>query len=112
MKNIFLSLLLGSSLLSIAQETTINDALRYSISNLNGTARYRGMSGAFGSIGGDLSALNINPAGSVVFNNNFASFTTNFINLSNDASYFGTNTSENYSTLDFNQAGVVFVFKD
>lgn len=112
MKNIFLSLLLGSSLLSIAQETTINDALRYSMSNLNGTARYRGMSGAFGSVGGDLSALNINPAGSVVFNNNFASFTTNYINLCNEASYFGTTKSENYTTLDFNQAGVVFVFKD
>ena len=112
MKNIFLSLLLGSSLLSIAQETTINDALRYSISNLNGSARYRGMSGAFGSVGGDLSALNVNPAGSVVFNNNFASFSTNFSHLSNEASYFGTTNSENYSTLDFNQAGVVFVFKD
>ncbi|WP_374400856.1 OmpP1/FadL family transporter [Flavobacterium sp.] len=113
MKKIFIPLLLlGCTFLSNAQETTINDALRYSISNLNGTARYRGMSGAFGSVGGDLSAINVNPAGSIVFNNNFASFSTNFINLKNDASYFGNNTSENYSTLDFNQAGIVFVFKD
>ena len=34
MKKIFLSLLLGSSIVSIAQETTINDALRYSVNNL------------------------------------------------------------------------------
>ena len=29
--------------------------------NLNGTARYRAMGGAFGAVGGDLSALNVNP---------------------------------------------------
>ena len=43
------------------------DALRYSTEDLTGTARFKGMSGAFGAIGGDFSAININPAGSSVF---------------------------------------------
>jgi hypothetical protein len=39
--------------------------LRYSQDNLNGTARFRAM-GAFGALGGDLSSLNVNPAGSAI----------------------------------------------
>ena len=73
MKKILLSLLLGSSLITIAQETTTGDGLRYALNNLTGTARFRGMSGAFGALGGDLSAINVNPAGSLFFSNNYAS---------------------------------------
>jgi len=112
MKKIFLSLLIGSSIVSIAQETTINDALRYSISNMTGTARFRGMSGAFGAVGGDLSSINVNPAGSLFFNNNFASASFSSFNSSNNASYFGTKNKKNYSTLDLNQLGAVLVFND
>ena len=65
MKKILLSIIFGSSLLATAQETTTNDALRYAVNNLTGTARFRAMSGAFGAVGGDLSLLYINPAGSL-----------------------------------------------
>lgn len=112
MKKIFLSLLLGSSIVTLAQETTINDALRYSINNLTGTARFRGMSGAFGAVGGDLSSINVNPAGSLFFNNNFASITASSFNVHNRSDYFGTRTKENHSTLDLNQIGGVMVFDD
>ena len=112
MKKIFLSLLLGSSIVSIAQETTINDALRYSISNITGTARFRGMSGAFGAVGGDLSSINVNPAGSAFFTNNFGSISGSSFNVRNNSNYFGTKTKENYSTLDLNQLGAVLVFND
>jgi len=36
---------------------TINDALRYSTVNTTGTARFQGLGGAFGALGGDLSAI-------------------------------------------------------
>ena len=39
------------------------DAFKYSQTELNGTARYLGMGGAFGALGGDISAMNTNPAG-------------------------------------------------
>ena len=52
---------------SIAQSQEVSDALLYSQENLNGTARFRAMSGAFGALGGDLSSINVNPAGSAVF---------------------------------------------
>ena len=49
---------------------TLNDVLEFSIKNPIGTARFESMGGAFGALGGDLSSININPAGSAVFNDN------------------------------------------
>ncbi len=112
MKKIFLILALNISIMTVAQEITTADALRYAINNMNGTARFRGMSGAFGAVGGDLSAMNINPAGSLFFNNNFASATITSFNQNNNANYFGTRTKENFSTLDLNQIGAVLVFNN
>ena len=39
------------------------DALRYSRINTGGTARYMGMSGAFGALGADFTSASTNPAG-------------------------------------------------
>ena len=39
------------------------DAYKMSQTDLNGTARYLGMSGAFGALGGDISSMSTNPAG-------------------------------------------------
>lgn len=91
---------------------TTNDALRYAVDNLNGTARFRGMNGAFGAVGGDLSAININPAGSLFFNNNFASASLTSFNNTNSANYFGSKDKESYSTIDLNQIGAILVFED
>ena len=53
---------------TFASAQTIDDVMRYSTENLQGTERFQAMGGAFGALGGDLSALNVNPAGSAVFN--------------------------------------------
>lgn len=112
MRKLFLSIIFGSSLLATAQETTTNDALRYAVNNLTGTARFKAMSGAFGAVGGDLSSINVNPAGSLFFNNNFASITGTSFNAHNRSDYFNTRTKENFSSLDLNQLGAVLVFND
>lgn len=39
------------------------DALKYSQQDIRGTARYMGMAGAFGALGGDITTLSQNPAG-------------------------------------------------
>ena len=51
--------LLGLTLSSYAQETNMQSAMPLNENDLNGTARFRAMSGAFGAVGGDLSALKI-----------------------------------------------------
>lgn len=109
-KNLILCIVVGLTFSTIHSQE-IKDAMRYAQSELHGTARFTSMSGAFGALGGDLSSINVNPAGSAVFNNN--QFTTTMGNYStkNESNYFGTNTSASESTFDLNQAGGVFVFK-
>lgn len=43
------------------------DAYRFGQTELSGTARYVGMGGAFGALGGDISVMNANPAGLAVY---------------------------------------------
>ena len=96
-----------------AKAQNIDDVLRYSTDNTQGTARFQAMSGAFGALGGDLSSLNINPAGSAVFNNSQFTLTgTNYHvkNESNYGAFVSPFTTDN--TFDINQIGGVFVFKN
>ena len=113
MKNYLILIIIGLLIPTAqAQETTPTDALQLAVENVTGSARFRAMGGALGAVGGDLSAINQNPAGSIFFANNFATFTGSSYNTKNTSRYFGTARSENDSSLDINQAGVVFVFKD
>src|SRR5690606_21206613 len=110
MKRIYTFILLLACSLVSAQN--INDVLRYSGESLQGTARFQGMSGAFGALGGDLSSLNVNPAGSAVFNNGLFSVTASNQNSKNEASYFSNNTHASLNSLDLNQVGGVLVFNN
>ena len=90
---------------------TITDALRYGTSNVTGTARYRAMGGAFGALGGDLSAVGDNPASSAVFTRGTASVTFANDNYDNTSSFFGNQRNISDSDLDVNQVGGVFIIR-
>ncbi|MCM4161524.1 transporter [Antarcticibacterium flavum] len=109
MKKIFITALafLG---MGFSQAQNITDALRYSTESLSGTARYRGMSGAFGALGGDISAMSMNPAGSAVFLNSYSTVTLNYNNRRNSTSYFNGFNANRNSDVNFEQAGAVLVF--
>jgi len=109
-KNLLLYIVAGLSF-SAVHSQEIKDAMRYAQSELHGTARFTAMGGAFGALGGDLSSINVNPAGSAVFNNNQFATTIGNYDTKNNSNYFGTNTSSSESTFDLNQGGGVFVFK-
>ncbi|TYA92381.1 transporter [Seonamhaeicola marinus] len=91
-----------------AQDLT--DALRYSQSEIQGTARFRALSGAFGALGGDMSAVSLNPASSAVFSRSHASISGFNLDTKNNSSYFGGNEELSNSNFDLNQAGAAFVF--
>ncbi|WP_062060000.1 OmpP1/FadL family transporter [Aquimarina longa] len=110
MKKLFL--LIGISCVSFLTAQDINDALQYSQQDILGTARYRALSGAFGALGGDISALQINPAGSAVFLNSYGSITLSSRKVSNDAGYFGTTTNRDSRNMNFNQIGAVFILNN
>ena len=89
---------------------TITDGLRYGIDNTLGNARYNAMSGAFGALGGELSAIALNPAGSAVFLGNNGTFSTTIHDFTNKSTYFGTFTESGETDFNVASAGMVFVF--
>lgn len=108
-----LNLLLISILFSSAiYAQDITDALRYSQDDIQGTARFRALSGAFGALGGDLSAVSLNPAGSAVFSSSHASFSLSNNDTNNDTNYFNGFNSTSDSKFDLNQGGAAFVFSN
>jgi len=108
----YIFLLLTGFIFNFAKAQEIPDAVRYAQDNLNGTARFRAMGGAFGALGGDLSSLNVNPAGSAVFSNNQLTLSLSNFSKKNNSNYFGTNTEDSNNSFDLNQTGGVFVFKN
>ena len=96
----------------VMKAQNVSDAIRYSTSEMHGTARYRAMSGAFGALGGDLSSLNVNPAGSAVFLSSMASLTLNVENSDNEVSYMNGFTTGTDSKIDLGQGGAAFVFNN
>jgi hypothetical protein len=109
MKKIFFLLITGLTF-SVSHSQEVSDAVRYAQDNLTGTARFRAMSGAFGAVGGDLSAITVNPAGSAIFSNNQVGVTFSNQSIKNNSNYFGTETSDKQNSFILNQAGGVFVF--
>jgi len=103
-------LFIGILSMSTLYAQDISDALRYSQSEIQGTARFRALSGAFGALGGDMSAVSLNPAGSAIFNSSHASFTLSTAETTNDTQYFNGAGSANDSNFDINQGGAAFVF--
>ncbi|MEL6812244.1 MAG: transporter, partial [Bacteroidota bacterium] len=96
--------------LTIGKAQGLTDGLRYSNEYTQGTARFHALSGAFGALGGDLSSIAINPAGSAIFIQNSASFTFSVEGIESDATYFNTTTQNTENDVSIGQAGAVFLF--
>ncbi len=105
-------ILIGVMTVSVIQAQNITDALRYSDDEIQGTARFRALSGAFGALGGDMSAVSVNPAGSAVFNYSHASISLITGDVQNDTRYFNGFDSSSNSDVDLNQAGAAIVLRN
>lgn len=100
-----LGLLLGIS--GISQAQYLNDGIRFSQSEIGGTARFKAMGGAQTALGGDLSSIAGNPAGLGFFNNSDASISFDYLNDNNKSTYFSTATDRQKNKLGLDQAGVL-----
>ena len=107
-----LSFILAGCALPALQAQDISDVTALGDADLVGTARYRAMSGAFGALGGDLSALNVNPAASAVFNYSTFTFTGAGYYQKNTAFFGNQAASQSDINYEINQAGGVLVFKN
>ena len=111
MKHYFKAILLLFFVTSMNGQS-LQDILRYSSSDLNGTARYTAMGGSFGALGGDFGALNNNPAAGSVFEHTQFSITTSSIRNKTNATYFGSSYEAKNSDSEFDQVGFVLVLKN
>ncbi|MGV6845725.1 MAG: OmpP1/FadL family transporter [Lutibacter sp.] len=113
MRNLYFLAIFFIAFISNAQTLSYNDiGVLFAHQQINGTARYNAMSGAFGALGGDLSAIEVNPAGAAVFINSEFAVSLNNRNEQINSNYYGNNelTENDYTNL--NQGGGVFVFKN
>tara|TARA_B100001250_G_C19776652_1_gene779865 strand:- start:301 stop:1797 length:1497 start_codon:yes stop_codon:yes gene_type:complete len=107
MKNSILRIVIAISTIGANAQNEV-DALRYSTQNLSGTARFSAMGGAFGSLGGEFSALSSNPAGIGMYQISEVTFSPSF-NLNATKSYYNdTHLSSYKSELSIGNLGLVF----
>ncbi len=83
------------------------DVLKYSQLPTNGTARINAIGGAMGSLGGDISATFINPAGLGFYKTSEIVLSPGFSLLKNKSNYRGTGTKDKDSYFNFGTSGIV-----
>lgn len=101
----FLAAALSIPFLADAQSAI--DGFRFSQPDMKGTARYMGMGGAFGALGGDLSSITTNPAGLGVYRRSEIGITMDIDVQSADADAQGFKNSQSQTKVLLNNVGGV-----
>ena len=68
---------------------TVYDAAKITNKDLNGTARFVGMGGAMGALGGDISTIGTNPAGIGIYRSNDAMVSFGLSAYGTESNYMG-----------------------
>src|SRR5215210_4500305 len=105
-------LLSWSSLMCViaAMSQLPEDVLKYSYFPQHGSARNLAIGGAMGSLGGDINALFVNPAGLGLYKTRELVLTPGFMFNNNKIDFRGTNTKSNKSAFDIGTSGIVIGF--
>ena len=93
--------------LGTLQAQTETQALRFSMHNPLGTARYAAQGGAIGALGGDLSAAQANPAGLGLYRSSEFTFTQSFYWVNSTSNYMGDLAED--SRFKYNVGSIGFV---
>ncbi|KAA6335837.1 hypothetical protein EZS27_015957 [termite gut metagenome] len=106
-KIIILAIVATCFLTGTLNAQTLYDANRLMGSNLNGTARFVGMGGAMGALGGDISTIGTNPAGIGIYRSNEAMFSFGFVNTGSQSTFNSTTTDTDNFHGSFDNIGFV-----
>ena len=87
------------------------DVSRIIGSELNGTARFVGMGGAMGALGGDISVMGTNPAGIGIYRRNDFSLSFGLNNTAAESNFNGSIMKEDRTKASFDQIGFVYSYK-
>ncbi|MDO9154751.1 MAG: hypothetical protein Q7U47_13785 [Paludibacter sp.] len=105
-RNILTIAVLFSSMFIMSQ--TEFDALKFVETDINGTARYMSMAGAFGALGGDPSAIKDNPAGLGIYRKSEITGTMNVLMQQTASKWNKTNAYDDLYKLNANNMAFIF----
>ena len=106
-KSIVTASLLIAALASASAQSEF-DALKFNSTDIVGSARFVGMGGAMGALGGDPSSININPAGLGVYRSFMEISLGMGVNINKtSADWGGTTTNDSRTHVPFNHASFI-----
>lgn len=94
-----------------ASAQTIYDAAKLAERDLNGTARFVGMGGAMGALGGDISTMGTNPAGIGIYRSNDIMTSFSYSAYGTESKYLGQTFNNDKNQWSFDNIGFVFASK-
>jgi len=86
----------------------IYDVMRYSAASYDGTARFMGLSGAYGAVGADFSSLSQNPAGLALYRKSEFTITPGFYSTTSKSDYYDGSNTDFRNNLMLGNLGMVF----
>ena len=89
MKKVINMVVLAFMTVASISAQTIYDGAKFTQKDLNGTARFVGMGGAMGALGGDISTMGTNPAGIGIYRSNDIMGTFGFLSYGLESNYAG-----------------------
>lgn len=92
----------------VANAQVPEDVLRYAYPLMGGTARNQAIGGAMGSLGGDITAAHINPAGIGMYKNSEFVMSPNFSFLNNKFNFRGDQTKSKDNGIGYGTSGFVW----
>ena len=87
-------------------------SIMFSRNDRNGSARFVAMGGAFGALGGDVTAMTINPAGISIFNQRNASIALQSKSTDYSTNYYGNSTTTQEDFFNISSVGSVLTFEN
>lgn len=109
MKNIRFAIVILCTLVgtTIVSAQNLYDAARFMGNDLNGTARFVGMGGAMGALGGDISTMGTNPAGIGIYRSSDAMASFGFSNIGMKSTMNGSKNEQDKLFGSFDNIGFV-----
>ncbi|MEX6627091.1 OmpP1/FadL family transporter [Tenacibaculum salmonis] len=105
------AVIIASTTYTFSQSLNYTDlGILFSQNENYGTARFEAMAGAFGALGGDVSSININPAGGAVARKNLVSITLGNRNTDTSINYYGETFNNQDNFFNLTQAGAILSF--
>lgn len=111
MKKIILMIAFAGFMVATTEAQTVYDAANIAEKDLNGTARFVGMGGAMGALGGDISTIGTNPAGIGIYRSNDVMLTFGYSTTGTESNYLGNKFESNKNRWNFDNAGFVIASK-